>query len=72
VRASAQGLFNLLILGIGDLLAKWIFLPLKDYLTVDGVVDYQKLFLVPTFMAFIAAAMLALFFRPKIGEPRDG
>lgn len=71
VRASAQGLFNLLILGIGDLLAKWIFLPLKDNLTVDGVVDYQKLFLVPTFMALAAAVMLALFFRPKIGEPHE-
>lgn len=69
VRASAQGLFNLLILGIGDLLAKWIFLPLKDSLTADGVVDYQKLFLVPTFMALAAAITLALFFRPKIGDP---
>jgi len=71
VRASAQGLFNLLILGIGDLLAKWIFLPMKGNLTVDGVVDYQKLFLVPTFMALVAAILLALFFRPKIGEPHE-
>jgi hypothetical protein len=71
VCASAQGLFNLLILGIGDLLAKWIFLPLKGNLSVDGVVDYQKLFLVPTFMVLAAVIMLALFFRPKIGEPRE-
>ncbi len=71
VRASAQGLFNLLILGIGDLLAKWIFLPLKDNLTVEGVVEYQQLFLVPTFMALVAAVLLGLFFRPKIGEPHE-
>jgi len=71
VRASAQGLFNLLILGIGDLLAKWIFLPLKGNLTVEGVVDYQKLFLVPTFMALVAAVLLAVFFRPKIAEPHE-
>ena len=71
VRASAQGLFNLLILGIGDLLAKWIFLPLKGKLTEDGVVNYQALFLVPTCMALLGAVMLALFFRPKIGEPHE-
>ncbi len=71
VRSSAQGLFNLLILGIGDLLAKWIFLPLKDNLTVEGVVDYQKLFLVPTFMALVAAVLLGLFFRPQIAEPHE-
>jgi nucleoside transporter len=64
VRASAQGLFNLLILGLGDLAAKWLFIPLQSNLTVDGVVDYRSLFLVPTGMAFAAALMLALFFRP--------
>jgi len=33
VRASAQGLFNLLILGLGDLAAKWLFIPLQARLT---------------------------------------
>ncbi len=64
VRASAQGLFNLLILGIGDLAAKWLFIPLQTRLTVDGATDYHSLFLVPTGMALVAAIMLALFFRP--------
>jgi len=63
-RASAQGLFNLLILGLGDLAANWIFLPLKDDLTADGVTDYQTLFLVPTGMALAGTVVLALFFRP--------
>jgi nucleoside transporter len=74
-RASAQGWFNLLILGLGPLVAKWTFLPLKDALTaergVDPVtlkvvkeVDYQTLFLVPTLLALVGAVVLALFFRP--------
>ena len=64
VRSSAQGLFNLLILGLGDLAAKWIFLPLKGELTVQGQTDYRNLFLVPTAMAIGAAVLLVLFFRP--------
>lgn len=64
VRTSAQGLFNLLVLGLGDLAAKWIFLPLQAHLTVDGVTDYQNLFLVPAGLAGLAAALLLVAFRP--------
>ena len=63
-RTSAQGLFNLLVLGLGDLAAKWIFIPLQGKLTVNGVLDYKQLFLVPTGMALAAAVLLALFFSP--------
>ncbi|HZN40635.1 MAG TPA: MFS transporter [Planctomycetota bacterium] len=66
VRTSAQGLFNLLILGLGDLAAKWIFVPLQaHYTSADGKsIDYQSLFLWPTAMALFAAVMLAALFRP--------
>lgn len=40
VRTSAQGLFNLLILGLGDLAAKWFFIPLQASLTHDGAVGF--------------------------------
>ncbi len=67
VRASAQGLFNLLILGIGDLAAKWLFIPLQAHLTTaDGVVDYRTLFLIPTCMAIVAALLILLCFRPPV------
>lgn len=74
VRASTQGLFNLLILGIGDLAAKWIFIPLEFKLTVDGAVDYRTLFLWPTGMALVAAILLAVFFNPPktIAEAAKG
>ncbi|MDB6172769.1 MAG: yegT [Chthoniobacteraceae bacterium] len=72
VRASAQGLFNLLILGLGDLAAKWLFVPLMKNWTVmvgtgDGakeMIDYHKLFLVPSAMALVAVILLAVAFHP--------
>jgi nucleoside transporter len=68
VRTSAQGLFNLLILGLGDLAAKWIFIPLQANLTQGNAVDYKSLFLVPTFMSIAAAILLAVAFRPPREE----
>ncbi|MGZ8938503.1 MAG: nucleoside permease [Limisphaerales bacterium] len=68
VRTSAQGLFNLLILGLGDLAAKWFFLPLQTNLTENGVTNYFSLFLVPTALSLFAALTLALFFRPPPDE----
>jgi nucleoside transporter len=64
VRSSAQSLFNLLVLGLGDLAAKWLFIPLQSRLTVDGTTDYRQLFLVPTAMALAAAVLLAVAFWP--------
>lgn len=70
IRTSAQGLFNFLILGIGDLAAKWIFIPLSGkYLTGNGFEGYRELFLVPVGMSLVAAVLLALFFRPATSRP---
>ena len=71
IRTSAQGLFNLLILGIGDLAAKWIFIPLQGHYTRGGTVDYQSLFLVPVGMALAAAILLALYFHPPAEAPSE-
>lgn len=73
VQASAQGVFNFIILGLGDLCAKWIFIPAKAGLTTDGVTDYHTLFLIPAGLSLFAAILLALAFRPppelrKVGE----
>ena len=72
MRTSAQGLFNLLILGIGDLAAKWIFVPLTErYTGADNVVDYRSLFLWPTGMALGAAVLLAIAFFPPPAAGAD-
>ncbi|MFY8144477.1 MAG: MFS transporter [Caulobacter sp.] len=69
VRSSAQGLFNLLILGVGNVAASFIFPELIGRLTTDGSVDYTTLFLVPTGMALAAVCLLGLFFRPPTRGP---
>jgi nucleoside transporter len=74
VRSSAQGLFNLLILGVGSVVASFLFPHLMGRLTEPAAaggtqVDYQSLFLVPTGMALIAVILMALFFRPPERGP---
>jgi MFS family permease len=64
-RASAQGLFNVMILGIGALAANTICPTLiQKTFANDGVTDFKGLFLVPLAAALAAAVALALFFRP--------
>jgi MFS family permease len=70
IRASAQGLFNLQILGIGALLANmicpWL---LQSVYTTGGVIDFKGLFMIPLAAASLAAIGLALFFRPPQAAP---
>jgi nucleoside transporter len=70
VRSSAQGLFNLLILGIGNVGASFLFPSLIAHWTdAAGKVDYRSLFMVPTGMAALAVLLLAAFFRPPQRGP---
>ncbi|MSU34573.1 MAG: MFS transporter [Pedosphaera sp.] len=66
VRSSAQGLFNVMILGIGALVANSICPKLIQdvYTPKGGVTDFKGLFLIPLACAILAALVLALFFRP--------
>lgn len=69
VRSSAQGLFNLLILGVGNVVASFLFPSLVSRLSAGGSVDYTTLFMVPTGMALAAVCLLAVFFRPPSRGP---
>jgi MFS family permease len=64
-RTSAQGLFNVMILGVGALLANsicpWL---IQEVFTVDKVTNFRNLFLVPTAISALAAIALAIFFHP--------
>ena len=65
VRACAQGLFNAVILGVGALAANALCPYLIQKVFTRGeTTDFQGLFLVPLVIATLAAAVLALFFRP--------
>ena len=69
-RASAQGLFNFLILGAGPLVGNFVWPWLGDKLfsvaTEAGkpVVQFNHLFVVPSATAAAAALLLLLFFHP--------
>ncbi len=67
-RASAQGLFNVMILGVGALVA-YSLCPylMQTVFTQNGVTDFRGLFLVPMTSAIAAAVALFLFFHP----PKD-
>ncbi len=72
IRSSAQGLFNLQILGFGALLANSIGpILLQNIYTSGGVTDFRSLFLVPLAAASVAAVALALFFRPPAARPGE-
>jgi nucleoside transporter len=78
VRSSAQGLFNLLILGIGSVVASYLFPTLAESLrtrtvsangVVTATVDYATLFMVPAGLALVAVLLLALCFKPPTRGP---
>ncbi|MDP1586973.1 MAG: MFS transporter, partial [Prosthecobacter sp.] len=71
IRTSAQGLFNLMIFGLGDILAKfyWIYFGNAKYTLADGSMDWKNLFLVPTALAVLAMLILLFFFRPPTRAP---
>jgi nucleoside transporter len=75
IRASAQGLFNVMILGIGALVANTIcpWLIQKQFTDpVTQAINFRGLFLVPLACALAATVVLALFFHPPKTPPAEG
>ncbi len=74
-RASAQGLFNVMILGVGALLANSICPWLMQEKFTDAAtkaINFKGLFLVPMFVATAASVALALFFHPPKSAKASG
>jgi predicted MFS family arabinose efflux permease len=70
-RSSGQGLFNVMILGLGVIAANSVGpLLLQNVFTTNGVTDYRGLFLIPGGAALLAAIALALFFHPPAAGER--
>ncbi|HEX6812821.1 MAG TPA: MFS transporter [Planctomycetota bacterium] len=77
IRSSAQGLFNLMILGGGALVANTWCGDIKDGFTtkmpnvadptkLDSVVDWHGLFELPMYIALVAAGVLLFAFKPPV------
>ena len=78
IRTSAQGLFNLMIYGIAQFAANFLWGGILSRFatntTVGGkavqVINYHRLFLIPLGISLFAACLLALFFHPAKGDAR--
>jgi MFS family permease len=64
VRASAQNLFNLVIVGIGIIVGSWFATSIvgKWAASPDGRTDYTKLFSVPMWIAVGCLAVLLVLY----------
>jgi MFS family permease len=66
VRASAQSLFNLVIVGIGIIVGSKIAGSVAEWATgADKIMDYTKLFSVPMWAAFACLVIMGLFYPGK-------
>ncbi len=65
VRASAQSLFNLVIIGIGIIVGSKISTSAADWAKVDGATHYPTLFSYPMWAALVCLALLFLFYPSK-------
>jgi nucleoside transporter len=66
IRATAQNLFNLVIVGIGIIVGSLFATSVvAKYATAGGDMDYQKLFSVPMYMALGCLVLMLLFYPSK-------
>ncbi len=66
VRATAQNLFNLVIIGIGIIVGSWFSTSVVgNWATVDGVMNYTRLFSVPMWMAVTCIAIMLVAYPAK-------
>lgn len=66
IRASAQSLINLAVLGVGLLIGSWFAGWLKDVCTDElGMTNYTIVFLVPGVITLICAFVFATLFREE-------
>ena len=66
IRTSAQGLFNLMVFGLGDILVKffWIYYGNPMFTQADGGMNWKGVFLIPAGLSVLAMLVLATCFHP--------
>ncbi|MDG1644656.1 nucleoside permease [Klebsiella huaxiensis] len=65
IRASAQGLFMTMVNGVGAWVGSILSGMAVDYFSVDGVKDWQTIWLLFAAYSLVLAVIFALFFRYK-------
>jgi xanthine/uracil permease len=70
IRATAQNLFNLVIVGIGIIVGSLFATSVvAKYASAGGEMDYTKLFSVPMYMALGCLVLMFLFYPSKKKAP---
>ena len=76
IRTSAQGLFNMLVFGLGPLASFYFGPKIKGWYTTGtgdaAITSWDKLFIIPCGVALIASVILAVCFHPPKEEPQLG
>jgi nucleoside transporter len=72
IRSSAQGLFNVLILGVAPFVANFACEELRATYTVDGKLNYPAVFKYSMAAGVVGAVMLMLFFHPPKDDKASG
>ena len=70
VRASAQNLFNLVIIGVGVIVGSKVAGWVADWAGASGEMDFARLFSVPMWASLVCLVLLLLFYPSK--SPRRG
>jgi len=65
IRAAAQGFIAFITLGAGAFIGSNLAGPIFDHFSVDGVRDWQSIWLVPAIMAAVVMVGFALLFKEK-------
>ncbi len=66
VRASAQNLFNLVIVGVGIIVGSWVSTSVvAKWASASGTMDYRRLFSVPMYAALACLSLLLAFYPSK-------
>jgi len=70
IRASAQSLWAVVVLGIGSIIGSTLAGWVRDLFTVDKVVNYRGVFLVPLVVTVLCTLAFLVFFRePEKSKP---
>jgi MFS family permease len=69
VRASAQSLFNLVIIGVGIIVGSWAAGLVADWAATDAGLDYRRLFSVPMWGALGCLVLLLALYPAQRPQP---
>ncbi len=72
IRASAQSLFTLVTLGVGNWLGTWFCGWLKDYYTTNSTTNWPMVFMVPGIMTVICGILFGITFREPAQQIEEG